>query len=76
MTPSGKEEKYHFCTGFLSHTAVFITYCSLAPIKARVLNDHFLHEISQWKYFKHVQCNLDDLYRMFRCSARTQDQAK
>lgn len=38
----------------------------LAKIKAGVLNDHFFHEISQWKYFRHAKRNLFDLYRMFR----------
>lgn len=43
-----------------------VPYCCLAKIKAKVLNDRFFHEISQWKHFKHVQCNLLDLCRMFR----------
>lgn len=64
LTSSGKHWKKLIS---YSHAAVFITYyCCLAKIKAQVLNDHFFHEISLWKYFRHVQCNLLDLCRMFR----------
>lgn len=64
LTSSGKSWKKLIIS--YSHAAAFITYyCCLAKIKAQVLN-HFFHEISLWKYFKHVECNLLDLCRMFR----------
>lgn len=65
LTSSGKCWKKRIIISY-SNAAVFITYCSLAEIKAQVLKEHFSHEISLWKYFKHVQCNLLDLCRMFR----------
>lgn len=49
---------HHPCTAAqlcsCAHENLFIAFCCLAKVKARVLNDLFSHEISPEKYFGHV----------------------
>lgn len=59
----GVRRKASFLTLLVQYvqTAVCITHCSLVQNKVRILHVHFLHDKRQWKYFKHVECDLRDV---------------